>query len=149
MGHIRILAALLICFAATAVFAQDPTKVEASHYRLSFENEHVVVISIHYGPHEKSGIHDHPGGVVVNITKAHLRFTDQNGKTQDVWGEPGEARWFPALRHRVENVGETSYNGVYIAFKTKSAVAREKDQNPSLDGESLKIVAALLAAGRQ
>lgn len=145
MGHIRLWAAVLICFAATAVLAQDPTKVESSHYRLSFENEHVTVISIHYGPHEKSALHDHPGGVVVNVTKAHLRFTDQNGKVQEVWGEPGEARWFPPLRHRVENIGDTSYNGVYVAFRNKSAAA-SKESSPELDAETQKAVAQVVAS---
>jgi hypothetical protein len=145
MGQIRILAALLICFAASTVLAQDPTKVEPTHYRISFENEHAIVISIHYGPHEKSGIHEHPGGVVVNITKAHLRFTDPSGKVQDVWGEPGEARWFPSLKHRVENIGDTPYNGVYIAFRGKSAAAA-KESSPELDPETQKAVAQVIAS---
>jgi hypothetical protein len=28
----------------------------------------VDVVSVHYGPHEKSVLHDHPGGVVVSLT---------------------------------------------------------------------------------
>ena len=145
MGHIRIWAAVLICFAATAVFAQDPTKVESSHYHVSAENEHVTVISIHYGPHEKSAIHDHPAGVVVNITKAHLRFIDPNGKVQEVWGDPGEARWFPPLKHRVENIGDTAYNGVYIVFHGKSAAAN-KGNSSELDADAQKVVAQVIAS---
>ena len=64
--------------------AQDPAKVEPTHYKLAFENEFVQVVDVHYGPHEKSGLHDHPGGVVVVLTGGHLRFTDQNGKVQEV-----------------------------------------------------------------
>ena len=45
-----------------AGLAQDPTKVEPKHYRLAFENEHVQVIYVHYGPHEKSAMHEHPAG---------------------------------------------------------------------------------------
>ena len=56
------------CLAANTVLAQDPTKVEPKHYKLAFENEWVQVIDVHYGPHEKSGMHDHPGGVVVILT---------------------------------------------------------------------------------
>ena len=57
----------------------------------------------HYGPHEKSVMHDHPGGVVVNITDGHLRFTDQHGNVQQVTSKHGEARWFKPFKHRVEN----------------------------------------------
>ena len=87
-----------------AGLAQDPTKVEPKHYRLAFENEHVQVVYVHYGPHEKSVMHDHPGGVVVNITDGHLRFTDQHGSVQEVTSKHGEARWFKPSKHRVENL---------------------------------------------
>ena len=61
-------AGVLVCLAAGCALAQDPTKVEPKHYKLDFENERVQVVSVHYGPHEKSALHDHPGGVVVSIT---------------------------------------------------------------------------------
>jgi hypothetical protein len=76
------------------VWGQDPTKVEPRHYHLDFENDRVQVVSVHYGPHEKSALHEHPGGVVVVLTEAHLRFTDENGKTREVYSKPGEARWY-------------------------------------------------------
>jgi quercetin dioxygenase-like cupin family protein len=106
---------LAINFAA----AQDPTKVEPKHYRLMFENERVQVVSVHYGPHEKSDMHDHPGGVVVIVTGGHLRFTDQNGKVTEVYSKAGEARWFPPFKHKVENVGDEPYNAVYVGIKGK------------------------------
>src|SRR5260370_38351871 len=108
--------ALLVLFFCAVAFAQDPTKVEPTHYKLAFENEYVQVVDVHYGPHEKSGRHSHPGGVVVVITSGHLRFTDENAKTQQVSAKPGEARWFPAFRHNEENLGATSYNAVYIGI---------------------------------
>ena len=144
MVRSKLLAVLFVCSALSVALAQDPTKVESNHYRLAFANEHVEVISVHYGPHEKSGIHDHPGGVVVNITKAHLRFTDQSGHVQDVWAEPGEARWFPPVKHRVENMGETPYNGVYIAIRNKSA-SLPKNGTP-LDAETQKAIAQVVAS---
>ena len=76
----------LACFA----LAQDPTKVEPKHYKLDFENDRVQVVSVHYGPHEKSALHDHPGGVVVTSTEVHLRFTDETGKTREVFAKPAK-----------------------------------------------------------
>ena len=107
--------------ATTASPAQNPLKVESAHYRLAFENEAVQVVYIHYGPHEKSVLHQHPAGVVVNLTDGHLRFTDQAGATQEVRAIHGEARWFPAVKHKVENLSNTSYDGVYIGVKGKAA----------------------------
>jgi quercetin dioxygenase-like cupin family protein len=110
---------LFVCFALGVGLAQDPTKVEPKHYKLNFENERVQVVDVHYGPHEKSGMHDHPAGVVVSLTDGHLRFTDENGKTHEVYAKPGEARWFPPHRHEVENMSDKPYNSVYIGIKSK------------------------------
>jgi beta-alanine degradation protein BauB len=94
-----------------------PTKVEPKHYKLDFENDRVQVVNVHYGAHEKSEMHGHPGGVSVSVTGGHLRFTDQNGKVTEVYAKPGEARWFPPFKHKVENLGNEPYNGVYIGIK--------------------------------
>lgn len=136
----------IVCLASLAL-AQDPTKVEPKHYKLDFENDRVQVVSVHYGPHEKSALHDHPGGVVVILTEAHLRFTDENGKVREVFSKPGEARWYPPFKHRVENVGDTPYDAVYVGLKSKMAANSAPD--PATLEEAKKIVAeSLLAAGQ-
>ena len=136
------LVCLITILAAQAALAQDPTKVEPNHYKLDFENDEVQVVSVHYGPHEKSAMHEHPGGVVVVITAGHLKFTDEQGKVREVFAKPGEARWFPPFRHRVENVGDTSYNAVYVGIKGKAASTKGA---PALDEETLRILAGLAA----
>ena len=141
MFKFRVITAVACLAAATAV-AQDPTKVEPTHYHLDFENEHVQVVSVHYGPHEKSSLHEHPGGVVVVITGGHLRFTDQNGKVQEVYAKPGEARWFPAFKHRVENLGDTGYNAVYIGMKGKSSFASSDGTMDNVHKGALEGIAA-------
>ena len=124
-------AAVVVCLAVSSVTAQDPTKVEPKHYKLQFENDRVQVVSVHYGPHEKSEIHDHPAGVSVSVTGGHLRFTDQNGKVTDVYAKAGEARWFPSHKHKVENLGDEPYNGVYIGIKGKLETAAGDPQQES------------------
>jgi hypothetical protein len=137
------------CLAGTAAFAQNPTVVEPKHYMLQFQNEHVEVVYIHYGAHEKSGIHDHPNGVVVNLTGGHLRFVDQNGKVQEVYGKAGEARWFPPFKHRVENLGDTAYDGIYIGLKEKSTTVSDNHTAPP-DTQMQQIVSeALMLASKQ
>lgn len=135
-----------ICMAAASALAQDPSKVEPKHYKLDFENDKVQVVSVHYGPHEKSGMHEHPGGVVVILTAAHLRFTDENGKTREIFSKPGEARWYPPFHHRVENLGDTSYDAVYVGIKGMNASNGSKNPMDMLDEETKQIVAQLMAA---
>jgi quercetin dioxygenase-like cupin family protein len=134
-----------LCLLTVSAQSQDPTKVEPRHYRLNFENEHVQVVSVHYGPHEKSALHEHPGGVVVAITSAHLLFTDENGKTREVYSKPGEVRWYPPFKHTVENLGDTVYDAVYIGVKGIYTASSTGD--PILtDEEAKKILAAYLQA---
>ncbi len=135
-------AGLLLCVAANIAVAQDPTKVAPTHYKLQFENERVQVVSVHYGPHEKSVMHDHPGGVSVSVTGGHLRFTDQNGKVTEVYAKAGEARWFPPFKHKVENLGDEPYNGVYIGIKGKLAAGLNAKPSSSPSPEQ---VAEMLA----
>jgi quercetin dioxygenase-like cupin family protein len=143
-------AGMLVCLAATCCLGQDPTKVEPKHYKRDFENDRVDVVSVHYGPHEKSALHDHPGGVVVSLTEAHLRFTDENGKVREVFSKAGEARWYPPFKHRVENLGDTAYEGIYIGLKNKPATASNGGADPTTEEESKKVIAEyLLAAGKR
>jgi quercetin dioxygenase-like cupin family protein len=143
-------AGAFVCLATASTLAQDPTKVEPKHYRLDFENDRVQVVSVHYGPHEKSALHEHPGGVVVILTEAHLRFTDENGKVREVFSKPGEARWYPPFKHRVENLGDTPYDAVYVGVKGKLAASNAgKDPMSPVDEETKKMVAEyLLALGK-
>jgi len=143
-------AGALVCLATASVLAQDPTKVEPKHYHLDFENEKVQVVSVHYGPHEKSAMHEHPGGVVVILTAAHLRFTDENGKVREVFSKPGEARWYPPFHHRVENLGDTAYDAVYVGIKGAGAASSGSGKPfDVVDEDTKKMVAALMAAAKR
>jgi beta-alanine degradation protein BauB len=140
-------AGALVCLCTAFALGQDPVKVEPKHYARSFENEHVDVVLVTYGPHEKSALHDHPGGVVVSITEAHLRFTDENGKVREVFSKAGEARWYPPFKHRVENLGDTTYRAVYIGIRDKANAANDPSEHTvAMDEETKRIVAAFLPA---
>lgn len=117
-------AGFVMCLAAMTAMAQDPTKVEPKHYKLAFENDQVQVVDVHYGPHEKSKMHDHPGGVVVYVTEGHLKFTDQDGSVKEVYAKAGDARFFPPLKHKVENLEDKPFDAVYIGLKNKPAVKK-------------------------
>ena len=148
MASKLLLASVLVCLAVSSAWAQDPTKVEPKHYKLDFENDRVQVVSVHYGPREKSVLHDHPGGVVVSLTDAHLRFTDENGRVREVYSKAGESRWYAPFKHRVENLGDTTYDAVYIGVKGKLAASAGADGSVvATDAETQKILADYLAAG--
>jgi ABC-type branched-subunit amino acid transport system substrate-binding protein len=94
-------------------------------------------------------MHEHPGGVVVILTAAHLRFTDENGKTREIFSKPGEARWYPPFHHKVENLGDTAYDAVYVGIKGLTTAKASKDSMGDMDEETRKIIAQYLpAAGK-
>jgi quercetin dioxygenase-like cupin family protein len=115
--HPKFWAVALLCLTATTVWTEEASKADPQHYKMAFENDEVQVVYIHYGPHEKSPMHDHPKGVAVYVSDGHLKFTDQAGKVQEVFAKHGESRWFPGFRHKVENLDDKSFDGVYIGMK--------------------------------
>ena len=124
---------------------QEATKAEPLHYKLAFENEYVQVVNVHYGPHEKSGLHAHPGGVVVNLTPSHMRLTDEYGKSREVHSLAGEARWFPPFKHSVENLDNTVMNSVYIGIKHYHGDSARKSGAPVMDSKTKAMVAQAIA----
>ena len=57
----------------------DPVVVDAPHYKVAFENERVRVLRIHFGPQEKSPMHEH------DLNRVVLYLNDQGAsKTDDV-----------------------------------------------------------------
>ena len=113
-----------LCFGFTAVAsAQDPVKVDPTHYKVETENAQVRVLRVHYGPHEKSVMHSHPSAVAVYLSDGKIRFTDANGKTQDATGKAGQALYTPAQIHDPENAGDEPFDLILVELKGSAGKA--------------------------
>ena len=123
MRRIHLLLAAFVVFAATA-FAQDPVKVDAKHYKVESENAEVRVLRIHYGPHEKSPMHEHPDSVAVFLSDGHTKFTLPGGKTDEETFKAGEARFTPAGKHAPENLSDKPFDLILVELKGKSAASK-------------------------
>jgi len=86
--------------------AQDPVKVDPRHYKVEFDNAHMRVLRIRYGPRERSVMHGHPASVGIHLTDAHARFTFSDGRTEELRVRAGEVRSYPAGEHLPENLGD-------------------------------------------
>jgi len=83
----------------------DPARVDGSHYKVALENEHVRVLRIHYGPHEKGQRHEHILNRVVLI------LNDQaSGKADDV-------RMAGAAAHTEENDADRPADRIAVELK--------------------------------
>ena len=83
----------------------DPVKVDAKHYKVEFENEHVRVLRIHYGPREKGATHEH----ILNRVVVYMN--DQTaGKADDV-------RMAGAATHAEENASDQAADRIAVELK--------------------------------
>lgn len=104
-------------FTAAVCLAQDPVKVDPSHYKVESENAQVRILRIHYGPHEKSVMHSHPASVVVYLSDGTIRMTTPDGKTADEQGKMGQAIYAGPVVHNPENTGDAPFDAVLIELK--------------------------------
>jgi quercetin dioxygenase-like cupin family protein len=111
-----IVGTLSVLVSGTAM-AQDPTKVDADHYKVAFENDQVRVLRITYGPKEKSVLHEHPNAIAVFLTDGTMKFHLPDGKVQEVNIKAGHSQWSPAGKHLPENVGDKPFEVVLIEMK--------------------------------
>jgi quercetin dioxygenase-like cupin family protein len=117
-------AALAFVVSAGTSRAQDPTKVDAKHYKVEFENDQVRVLRITYGPHEKSVMHEHPAGVAVYLTDGHGQFTLPDGKKVDAPFKAHIAQWDAGGKHLPENLGDAPFELVLVELKSPPAAKK-------------------------
>jgi quercetin dioxygenase-like cupin family protein len=117
---------MLLCtagclLAAATVAAQDPVKVDPTHYKVETENAQVRVLRIHYGAHEKSVMHRHPASVVVYLSDGTIRMHTPDGKSQDMDAKAGQSAYAPAGVHNPENIGDKPFDAILVELKSKAA----------------------------
>ncbi len=103
----------------TQALAQDPTEVDAKHYKIEFENDYVRVLRITYSPGEESIMHEHPNAVVVMLTDGNTEMTLPDGNKIEDMSKKGDASWTPAGMHIPKNVGNEKMEAVLVEIKTK------------------------------
>lgn len=102
---------------AAPLAAQDPVEVDAKHYRVEVDNEHVRVLRITYGPGEKSVLHVHPDAVAVMLTDHHVRFHNSGGTSDDVRARAGDVLWTPGGAHLPENLATEPLELILVELK--------------------------------
>ena len=83
----------------------DPVAVDSAHYQVAFENDHVRVLRVHFGPHEKGGTHEHILNRVV------LYLNDQTNAKAD------EVRMAGAATHAEENAAAAPADRIAVELK--------------------------------
>jgi hypothetical protein len=105
--------------------AQDPVKAFPNNYSLVIDNPDVSVIRVHYGPHEKVGVHDHSNYPTIYVYLSNsgpVRFQHYEEKPFTIdrpAAVKGAFRVAPARpeRHIVENLGDIPTDFLRVELK--------------------------------
>ena len=120
MERLAVLGAVsALVFGAAAALAQDAMKVQPENHKVVFEDEHVRVLDVTFGPGTTLKTHSHPNHVVYFLESAKTKQTDAAGKVMDLESKKGDARWVAATTHSVENVGKTTAHVIVVEMKGK------------------------------
>jgi quercetin dioxygenase-like cupin family protein len=106
---------------AVSAQAQDAVKVDPKHYKVELENDRVRVLRISYGPGEKSVMHEHPANVAVFLTDGQVKFTQPDGKSQELPMKAGTTAWGAGEKHLPENVGDKPFELILVELKSRPA----------------------------
>lgn len=83
----------------------DPTKVDARHYKVDFENEHVRVLRVHYDARDTGAEHEH----LLNRVVVYLN--DQPGAKAD------DVRVSGPARHTEQNASDRPADRIAVELK--------------------------------
>jgi hypothetical protein len=96
------------------IFNTDPAHLDAAHYSVVLDNDHVRVLRFRLGPHERSMIVDVPAHVVVAVTDQNVRLLYPHGKPQERQRKAGDSAWMERDAYGVENVSEKPVEWVLV-----------------------------------
>jgi quercetin dioxygenase-like cupin family protein len=97
--------------------AQDPLKVDPTHYKVILENASVRVLKIDYPAGAKSVMHQHPDAIVVPLGPSKVQFNMPDGKSQTQELASDSANYMPGATHNPTNIGSTAVNAILVEFK--------------------------------
>jgi quercetin dioxygenase-like cupin family protein len=109
--------AILVFACSVLVFAQDPVKIDPTHYKVLLENAAVRVLHVTYPAGAKSPMHQHPDAIAVALTPAKVHFAFPDGKSQDADMANESALYTPAGPHSPTNLGTAAMEAIVVEFK--------------------------------
>lgn len=96
----------------------DPVAVAPSNYSVVEDRPQARIIRARIGPRQRVPMHEHgPNRVVVFLTDANLRVTDEAGVVSTLQTKAGEVRWSGAAKHREENLAAQPFEVIAIELK--------------------------------
>ena len=119
------------------LLAQDPVKVDPTHYKSILDNAAVRVLKVDYAPGTKSPMHSHPDAIVLALAASKVQFTGPDKKTVDSDMANESGMYTPAGSHS-SAAGATGANALVVEFKGAGGKATLPTSRP---GMTIKVLA--------
>ncbi len=111
------IACLAAGFLSTMAAGEDAVTADPEHYKVEFENDHVRVIRVKYGPGEKSVLHTHAPNVAIFLTDISVRMHLADGTSEEVNAPRGVTQWAENENHLPENIGDEPFEVILVEIK--------------------------------
>ena len=122
MNKVCVLAVVIVALMGVSMTrAQDPVMVDPKHYTVMSENDEVRILHAQYAPGEKSVMHSHPDSVVVFLEDQKAKMTHPDGKSEEMSGTKGDAKFLPREAHLPENIGSGPIDVIIVELKKSAA----------------------------
>ncbi len=102
---------------STQSTAQDAVQVDPEHHKIEFENDHVRVLRVNFGPGEMSQMHQHPCAIAIGIRNAELTFHLPDGSTRPAKLKHGQIMVAKPTTHNPENETQTTAEVILVELK--------------------------------
>jgi len=116
--------ATIAILSSTLLSAQTPSAKLPANYKTTLDNPDVIVMKVHYGPHEFVPMHDHTAFPTVYVYlndsgEVELKHDGPNGVMRRPPTHTGAFRVAPGAkeRHSVTNLGDTPSDFLRIELK--------------------------------
>jgi quercetin dioxygenase-like cupin family protein len=96
---------------------KDAVAVAPEVYRVLFENDKVRVLDVTVAPGAGTDMHSHPEYLVYTFTQLEMKFTEPDGKSENVSIPANVLSPLQAGPHVAENVGTNEAHALMIELK--------------------------------
>ena len=134
---VATLAGTLVFASSALLLAQDPVKVDPTHYKSILDNAAVRVLKVDYPANSKSPVHSHPDAIVLALAASKVQFTNADKTTVDSNMANESGMYTPAGTHS-SSVGSTGANALVVEFKGTGGKATLPTSRP---GMTIKVLA--------
>jgi quercetin dioxygenase-like cupin family protein len=102
-----ILSAIMLTMLSLTAFSQEKKEPwPGVNVKVLTDNDHVKISEATLAPNAVADWHSHPQHTVYAISNVLIKVEDKGKEPTTVEVKAGQAMWFPAITHKITNIGK-------------------------------------------